>query len=260
MSLSTASINLFKSFYKNKKHFSVHFGDKVREYHLFVLLIGGYVGCNPVCKYRCSWNPLTPASAWEVGLLPLFVKGYLNCTISFLPSVPSLRTGNECDSNLLQLLKIRGEDDPRVKVWLRKKSNKYKLADIHNEILKTTELHILWQVAESSSSAPFLASMVDETIDSFNKEQVFLLEVFGWEFRSAWGLCLSTYMWNKIHKGLSATPHFRWIWCDWISVSWEWRAITMMELLQWLRLEGSCSFDTARRAQSYSHTLLWALL
>ena len=31
--------------------------------------------------------------------------------------------GYECDSKFLQLLKLRGEDDPRVEVWLKKKTD-----------------------------------------------------------------------------------------------------------------------------------------
>ena len=89
-------------------------------------------------------------------------------------ALPLRGHGKECDCNFFQLLKLRGEDDPRVEVWLRKKTDKHISADVQNEILKTMALHVLRQVADSVRSAPFLAAMVDETTDTSNKEQVVL--------------------------------------------------------------------------------------
>ena len=61
-----------------------------------------------------------------------------------------------------------------MEIWLRKNTDKYISADIQNEILKTMALHILRQVPDSVRSAPFFATMVDETTDASNKEQVVL--------------------------------------------------------------------------------------
>ena len=47
-------------------------------------------------------------------------------------------------------------------------------ADVQNEILKTMALHVFCHVADSVRSSPFFASMVDETTNASNKEQVFL--------------------------------------------------------------------------------------
>ena len=56
---------------------------------------------------------------------------------------------NESDSNFLQLMKLRGEDDSRISGWLEKKTDKYTAPDMQNEILKTMALQVLCQVVES---------------------------------------------------------------------------------------------------------------
>lgn len=103
-----------------------------------------------------------------------FLKVLSNARFLARQGLPLRGHGDECDSNFLQLLKLRGEDDPRVALWLRKKTDKYTSADIQNEILKTMALHVLRHVADSVRSAPFFATMVDETTDASNKEQVVL--------------------------------------------------------------------------------------
>ena len=37
---------------------------------------------------------------------------------------------DETESNFFQLLKLRGEDDPRIETWLKKKTDKYTSSDI----------------------------------------------------------------------------------------------------------------------------------
>ena len=80
--------------------------------------------------------------------------------------------GEEHDSNFLQLMNLRAEDDPRISDWLKKKSNKYTSPDIQNEVLKIMALSVLRQLMHSIHSAPFLSIMIDETTDISNKEQV----------------------------------------------------------------------------------------
>ena len=43
--------------------------------------------------------------------------------------------GAEIDSNFMQLLKLRGKDDPRIETWLQRKIDKYVSHDIQNELL-----------------------------------------------------------------------------------------------------------------------------
>ena len=79
---------------------------------------------------------------------------------------------HESDSNFLQLMKLRGEDDSRVLGWLERKNDKYTAPDMENKILKTMALLVLRRVIQSISSAPFLTMMIDKTTDIANKEQV----------------------------------------------------------------------------------------
>ncbi|XP_062523284.1 uncharacterized protein LOC134197946, partial [Corticium candelabrum] len=76
---------------------------------------------------------------------------------------------HESNSNFLQLMRLRGEDDSRVLGWLERKTDKYTAPDMQNEILTTMALR---RVIQSISSAPFLTIMIDETTDVANKEQV----------------------------------------------------------------------------------------
>lgn len=85
---------------------------------------------------------------------------------------------HESDSNFLQLMKLRSEDDSRIVGWLERKTSKYTAPDMQNEILKTMALQVLRQVVESIQSAPFLTIMIDETTDVSNKEQ--LVVCFRW--------------------------------------------------------------------------------
>ena len=50
--------------------------------------------------------------------------------------LPLRRHGSEYDSNFIQQLKLRGEDDSTVEQWLSRKTDKYMSADIQNELLK----------------------------------------------------------------------------------------------------------------------------
>ena len=78
-------------------------------------------------------------------------------------------TQTESESNFVQLMKLRGEDDSRIAGWLEKKTDKYTSPDMQNEIIKTMALR---QVIESISSNPFLSLMVNQTTDMSNKEQL----------------------------------------------------------------------------------------
>ena len=95
-------------------------------------------------------------------------------SIKFLArqGLPLRGHGDESDSNFLQLLKLRGEDDARIATWLEKKTDKYTAPDMQNEILKVMALEVLRQVVSSLHMAIFLTIMVDETTDMPNKEQV----------------------------------------------------------------------------------------
>lgn len=80
--------------------------------------------------------------------------------------------GNEADSNFVQLLKLRGEEDPSINEWLAQKANKYTSHEIQDEMVKIMAHHILRKISVNLQSSPFLTIMADETTDSSNSEQV----------------------------------------------------------------------------------------
>ena len=86
--------------------------------------------------------------------------------------------GDECDSNIHQLLFLRGEDFPSMSKFMERKQLKYSSHKVQNEFLSIMALQVLREVAASLQSAIFYAVMVDETTDKVNKEQVVL--VFRW--------------------------------------------------------------------------------
>ena len=80
--------------------------------------------------------------------------------------------GDESDSNFMQLLNLRGEDDSMVTEWLLRKANKHTSHEIQDEFLKIMSLHVLRQIAANLQGSPFVTIMADETTDASNHEQV----------------------------------------------------------------------------------------
>ena len=76
------------------------------------------------------------------------------------------------DGNFMQLLKLKGEDDPAVINWLQKKINKYTSHEIQNGILNTVAMHVSRDITTCLQQSPFIAVMVDETTNVSNKEQM----------------------------------------------------------------------------------------
>lgn len=89
--------------------------------------------------------------------------------------LPLRGDGNENDSNFIQLMKIRGEDDTKLLEWMKKKTNKYTSADMQNEILKVMAFKVLREVAENIRNSGFFSVMADETTDKSNREQVVIV-------------------------------------------------------------------------------------
>jgi len=54
---------------------------------------------------------------------------------------------DESESNFVQVLKLRGEDDSRVQQWLQRKANKYTSPEIQNEMLQIMALKVLREMA-----------------------------------------------------------------------------------------------------------------
>ena len=86
--------------------------------------------------------------------------------------LPFRGDGEEIDSNFIQLLKLRGLDDPRIDSWLSKQNSKYTSHIIQNEILKAMYLNIIRKIASQIQESDFFCIMCDEYCDVSNKEQL----------------------------------------------------------------------------------------
>ncbi len=75
-------------------------------------------------------------------------------------------------SNLVQLLKLRAQDKPKMLKWLEKSSHKHVLPENQNEMLQLMANKVLRDILELVRSSPFITLMVDETTDKSNKEQL----------------------------------------------------------------------------------------
>ena len=101
-----------------------------------------------------------------------FLKVLSNIRFLARQGLPLRGHGDESDSNFIQLMKLRGQDDSRIASWLQKKTDKYTAPDMQNEIIKVMAMQTLRKIATLLQSAPFLSVMVDETTDVANQEQV----------------------------------------------------------------------------------------
>ncbi len=64
--------------------------------------------------------------------------------------LPLRGDGKEEDGNFMQVLKLKGEDDPLINDWLEKKMNKCTSHEIQNSILKVMATYILRDIYESN--------------------------------------------------------------------------------------------------------------
>ena len=81
----------------------------------------------------------------------------------------------EQDSNFNQLLKLRGEDCPLIKIILEKKQLKYTSHEVQNELLDIMSTQILRDIAKEILSEKFFTVMIDEATDLSNTEQVVIV-------------------------------------------------------------------------------------
>ena len=79
------------------------------------------------------------------------------------------------ESNLIQLLRLRGEDKPEILHWLDRHVKKHVSPDNQNELLELMAHSVLRKILEGIRSSPFLAVMVDETTDKSNSEQLTII-------------------------------------------------------------------------------------
>ena len=77
--------------------------------------------------------------------------------------IPLRGDGNERDSNFMQLLYLRGADDPQFLTGLQQRSDRYTSPQIQNELIKTMEIVTFVQ------DAKFFSLMADEVTDVAKK-------------------------------------------------------------------------------------------
>ena len=92
--------------------------------------------------------------------------------------LPLRGDGSETNSNLHQLLVLRGEDYPAIHQFLERQQLKYTAHEVQNELLSIMAQQVLRHIALQLQRAVFFTIMVDETTDCSNKEQVVL--AFRW--------------------------------------------------------------------------------
>ena len=88
-------------------------------------------------------------------------------------------TMSEENSNFHQLLKLRGQENPEIIEWLRKRDGKYPSPAIQNEMLKTRALGMMRQISANIQNATFFTIMADETAGVSNKEPTSYLHSVG---------------------------------------------------------------------------------
>ena len=68
--------------------------------------------------------------------------------------------GDEHDGNLMQLLRLRAQDQPQLLTWLEKKKDKYVSPQIQNEILGVISTTVLKEIASAIRHAHYFTIMV----------------------------------------------------------------------------------------------------
>jgi len=90
-----------------------------------------------------------------------FLKLLSNVRFLGRQGLPFRGSGDGSDSNFLQLLKFRGEDNTRIFEWI---SDKYTLPQAQNEIVKPFAFQVLCEITANIRKALFFAVMVDEAL------------------------------------------------------------------------------------------------
>ena len=84
----------------------------------------------------------------------------------------ALRKSDGSESNLIQLLQLRAEDNSQITNWLTKGRRKYTSHENQNEMLTIMARFVQNQILNKVRKSPFITIMVDETTDVSNKEQL----------------------------------------------------------------------------------------
>ena len=77
------------------------------------------------------------------------------------------------ESNFIQLLKLRGKDQPLLLKWLQRKEDRYTSHDIQNEMIVIMANHVFPDLV-SEIRGGFFSIICDEYTDISNKEQLII--------------------------------------------------------------------------------------
>ena len=86
--------------------------------------------------------------------------------------IPLRGDGDEHDSNFIQLLYLRSNDDTSIVNYMEKKTDKYCCHQIQNELLDVMANTITRNIANKIREAKYFSLMADEVTDVSNREQV----------------------------------------------------------------------------------------
>ena len=89
--------------------------------------------------------------------------------------LPVRDDGTESNSNFMQLLHLRAEDNPGIVEWLKRENETYISKDIRNEMIELMSHACLREIATQLRSSSYLTLMANETTDSSNKEQLVIV-------------------------------------------------------------------------------------
>ena len=77
---------------------------------------------------------------------------------------------NDQESNFIQLMKLRGTDDPNIIKHLGQNTDKYTCHQVQNEIIQIMGLNILRKIKDDFHSYTHFSLMADEVTDTSNQE------------------------------------------------------------------------------------------
>ncbi|KAJ8018695.1 Zinc finger MYM-type protein 1 [Holothuria leucospilota] len=84
-----------------------------------------------------------------------------------------IQGNTEDQSNFIQLLKLRAQDNPFISKWLNSKEEKYTNHDIQNEIFEIMAHNVICDIVQDiRTQSGFYSIISDEYTDITNKEQL----------------------------------------------------------------------------------------
>ena len=84
----------------------------------------------------------------------------------------SMQGNTDNESNFIQLLKLRGKDQPLLLKWLERKEDRYTSHDIQNEIIAAIMANHIIRDLVSEMKGGFFSIICDDYTDISNKEQL----------------------------------------------------------------------------------------